>query len=228
MQEIKKENFVEIEYTGKIKDDNTIFDTTNEKKAKDNNIFNQGHEYGTIKVMVGGNQVLPGIDRFMVGKTPGEYKVGLEAKDGFGKKDPKLLKLLPKSLFTKQKINPVPGLPINIDNANGVIKTVSGGRCIVDFNHPLSGKELIYDLKINRIITDDKEKVESIMNLQTKKENFDLAVVGENATITLKVGFQKPLKDLIADMIKKFTKIKKVEFKEDKETNSPSKKEEKK
>tara|TARA_Y100000310_G_scaffold335772_1_gene418642 strand:- start:5850 stop:6533 length:684 start_codon:yes stop_codon:yes gene_type:complete len=216
MTKIKKEDFVEIEYTGKLKDDDFIFDTTDEKVAKDNEIYNQEHQYGPIKIMIGGNQVLPGLDRFMVGKEPGEYKVNLSPEEGFGRKNAQLLKLMPKKIFTKQQINPMPGLPVNIDGMNGVIKTVSGGRCMVDFNHPLSGKELIYDIKINRIITEEKEKISAILELQTKKEDFDLNLEGEKVVITLKNKlFQKPLQDLVTDMIKKFTKVKTVEFKEE-------------
>ena len=214
MTKIKKQDFVEIEYTGKLKDDDIIFDTTDEKFAKDNNIFNEKHVYGPVKVMVGGSQVLPGLDFFMEGKEPGTFKVNLIPEQGFGKKNAKLLKLMPKSLFTKQNINPMPGLPINIDGMDGIIKTVSGGRCMVDFNHPLSGKELEYDLKINRIVTDEKEKVSSIVELQLRKEDFELNVEEDKVTISSKIGMKKPLKDLIEDMIKKFTKIKNVEFKE--------------
>ncbi len=217
MTKLKKQDFVEIEYTGKLKDDNLIFDTTDEKTAKENNVFNGQHTYGPVKVMVGGMQVLPGIDRFMEGKEPGTFKVELNPEDAFGKKNAQLLKLLPKSIFTKQQINAMPGLPVNIDGADGVIKTVSGGRCLVDFNHPLSGKELEYDLKINRIITEEKEKIESIVELQLKKKDFDVKIEEENATITLKINIAQKLKNLIADMINKFTKTKKVEFKEFKE-----------
>ena len=214
---IKKQDFVEIEYTGSLKDGDLIFDTTDEKIAKDNGIYNSEHQYGPIKIMIGGNQVLPGLDRFMIDKEPGKYKVNLEPTEGFGKKNAQLLKLIPKKIFIKQQINPMPGLPVNIDGMNGIIKTVSGGRCIVDFNHPLSGKELVYELKINKILTEEQDKVAAILELQTKKENFDLVVEGEKAVITLKKkGFQKPLQDLIKDMIKKFTKIRTVEFAEEK------------
>jgi FKBP-type peptidyl-prolyl cis-trans isomerase 2 len=214
---IKKQDFVEIEYTGKLKDDDFVFDTTDEKIAKDNEVYNPDHQYGPIKIMIGGNQVLPGLDRFMEGKEPGEYTINLSPQEGFGKKNAQLLKLIPKKVFTKQQINPMPGLPVNIDGANGMVKTVSGGRCMVDFNHPLSGKELVYNVKINKIVTDEKEKVAAILELQTKKENFDLNVEGEKVIITLKnKGFQKPLLDLMTDMIKKFTKIKTVEFAEEK------------
>ena len=36
---IKEHDFVEIEYTGRIKEDNSIFDTTEEKIAKDEGLF---------------------------------------------------------------------------------------------------------------------------------------------------------------------------------------------
>ena len=220
MVAIKKQDFVEIEYTGSLKEEEFIFDTTDEKIAKENGIFNKGHKYGPIKIMVGNSQVLPGLDRFMEGKEPGEYSVNIEAIEGFGRKDAKLLRLIPKKIFIKQKINPMPGLPIETDNLSGVIKTVSGGRCIVDFNHPLSGKNLKYNLKINKIITDEKEKVESIVDLQLKKENYEVQVENQIATITTtKITLKKPLKDLIEDMVKKFTKIEMVTFKEE-----PSKK----
>ncbi|TKJ17745.1 peptidylprolyl isomerase [Candidatus Woesearchaeota archaeon B3_Woes] len=216
MTKIKKQDFVEIEYTGKLKDEGYVFDTTDEKIAKENGLFNEKHTYGPVKIMVGNAQVLPGLDKFIEGKEPGTFKVELKPEQGFGKKNAKLLKLLPKSIFTKQEINPMPGLPVSIDDMEGMIKTVSGGRCIVDFNHPLSGKELQYDLKINRIVTDEKEKVEAMIELQLDKKDFEVKLEGENVTITLNTEVKKPLKDLLADMIKKFTKLKQVEFKDNK------------
>ena len=225
MAKIKKQDFVEIEYTGKVKDDDFVFDTTDEKTAKESNLFNKSHTYGPVKVMVGGNQVLPGIDRFMEDKEPGEYSVNLEPSEGFGKKHAQLVQLMPKSIFTKQDINPMPGLPITADGKQGIIKTVSGGRCMVDFNHPLSGKELNYALKIKRIVTDEKEKIESIVELQLEKEKYDVKLDGEAVEITLKnIEIKKPLKDLMEDMVKKFTKTKKVEWKDFVE---PKKKEDK-
>ena len=80
------------------------------------------------------------------------------------KKNPKLLQLLSSSQFKKENITPYPGLHVNIDNAMGIVRTASPGRVIVDFNHPLSGKNIIYKIKILRIVTDNKEKITSILN----------------------------------------------------------------
>ena len=46
--------------------------------------------------------------------------------------------------FKKQNIIPYLGLQVNIDGILGIIRTVTPGRAIIDFNHPLSGKNLIY------------------------------------------------------------------------------------
>ena len=62
---------------------------------------------------------------------------------------------LPFNAFKKQGIMPEPGMQVNVDNMTGIIKTAAGGRCLVDFNHPLSGKDLVYTIKVNKIIEDE-------------------------------------------------------------------------
>jgi FKBP-type peptidyl-prolyl cis-trans isomerase SlyD len=213
MVTIKKNDFIEIEYTGKLKQEDIVFDTTDEKTAKENDIFNKEFNYGPVKVLVGNRQILTGLDLFVEGKEPGEYNVEIKPEHGFGKKNPKMLRLIPTNIFLKQKIQPMPGLPINMDGLNGIVKTVSGGRCIVDFNHPLAGKELEYKLKIHRILNDEKDKISAIVEMQIKKEKFDLSLENGKASITLKEKMDKPIKDLIIDMIKKFTSTKDVEIK---------------
>ena len=47
MTTVKKHDFIEIDYTGKTKDDNFIFDTTEENVAKDNDLYEQKSEYST-------------------------------------------------------------------------------------------------------------------------------------------------------------------------------------
>ena len=74
MEPIKKQDFVEIEYTGKLKEENIIFDTTDEKVAKENKLH--GHDYGPIIICVGEEQLLKGIDKNIEGKEIGkEYDI---------------------------------------------------------------------------------------------------------------------------------------------------------
>jgi hypothetical protein len=81
----------------------------------------------------------------------------------------------------------------------GLIKTVTGGRTIVDFNHPLSGKDIIYKYKILRIVADDKEKLESFLTTQLgiKKEGFKIEKNEKATKITIKAKFPKEVQDMI-------------------------------
>lgn len=209
---IKKNDFVEIEYTGTITEDGMIFDTTSETDAKKQGLYSPYQNYGPITIIAGSLQVLPGLDRFMQGKEPGSYTVLISANEAFGKKRSDLLRLIPKNVFEKQKVPAQPGMQVTIDGNRGVIKTVSGGRCVVDFNHPLAGKDLSYSLKINRIVTDPTEQVEAIVALQLPKKAFDVKVDGDKTTISIPSLIPQPLQELFQKMITQHTSIKTVTF----------------
>jgi len=162
---IKKHDFVEIEYTGRLKDTNEVFDTTDVNTAKEAQIFSEKGEYSPVIICIGEHQILKGIDEFLEGKEPGKYTLDLPAAKAFGAKNPKLVTMVPTSKFTEQGIKPVPGLRLNIDNYVGIVKTVSGGRTVVDFNHPLAGRDVSYDLKANRIVTEKKAQVEALLKV---------------------------------------------------------------
>ncbi len=163
---IKEKDFVEIEYTAKIKDDDIVFDTTDPKVASREGIKEQKQDYGPIIICVGEGQVIGGLDKNLVGKdVDKEYTFEIGPEEGFGKKSAKLIRLVPTGKFRQNDIQPVPGMQVNIDDSIGIIKHVSGGRTLVDFNHPLSGKVLIYDVKVKRTVDDDKEKLDNYIKL---------------------------------------------------------------
>lgn len=211
---LKNKDFIEIEYTGRIKEDNIIFDTTDEKLAKENNIHNENVSYGSVIICLGEGQILKGLDGELIDKeTEKEYTIELTPEKGFGKKDPKLIQLIPTSKFSQQNIRPMPGLQLNIDGLLGVIKTVSGGRTLVDFNHPLAGRDIVYGVKINRIVTEDKEKVKAYIKLSLNLKDFSVKI--ENSTA--KISFKKELpKEISEGLSKKITEliptIKNIEF----------------
>jgi FKBP-type peptidyl-prolyl cis-trans isomerase 2 len=183
---------VEIEYTGTVKEDGSIFDTTQEKVAKEKGVYDKNMHYHPAVVCIGENYVLKSLEEQMVGKETGrEYQFEIEAEKAFGKKDMKLIQMIPLSKFRKQNIQPMPGLQLNIDGVFGLIKTVSGGRVLVDFNHPLAGKDIVYDVKINRIVQDSKEKIKSLLDIHLHAHDAEVSVNGENAGIKLKQKIPK-------------------------------------
>lgn len=206
---IKEHDFIEIEYTGKIKDTDQIFDLTDEKLAKEKNLFNQDLEYGPKVICIGENFIIPGLDKRLIGKELKKYEFEISPEEAFGKKDPKLIRLVSTSVFKDKEIRPFPGLQVNIDGFIGTIRTVSGGRTTIDFNHPLAGRTLIYEIKINKIITDTKEQLNSIVKLFFKNEKAELK---ENIA-TIKANMPEKLQKIISEKIKKLIPaIKEIKF----------------
>jgi len=186
MTTIKKHDFVEIEYTGRIKEDNTIFDTSEEKVAKEERVYDKSADYSPVIISVGENYMLKSLEDQMIGKEIGkEYSFEIDFENAFGKKDAKLIQLIPTSKFKQEKIEPFPGLQLNIDGVFGIIKTVSGGRCMVDFNHPLAGKDLIYNVKINKIVEDNKEKIKSLLKMHLKIKDAEIELKEESSATEL-------------------------------------------
>jgi FKBP-type peptidyl-prolyl cis-trans isomerase 2 len=211
---LKTKDFVEIEYTGRIKEDNLIFDTTDEKLAKENNLYNENMSYGPVIICLGEGQILKGLEEELIDKeTEKEYTIELTPEKGFGKKDPKLIQLIPTSKFSQQNIRPIPGLQLNIDGLLGIVKIVSGGRTLVDFNHPLAGRDIKYDVKINRIIGDDKEKVKAYVKISLNLEDLDVKIENNTAKISFKKELPKEISERLSKKITELIPaIKKVEF----------------
>tara|TARA_Y100000034_G_scaffold136768_1_gene215599 strand:+ start:31286 stop:32065 length:780 start_codon:yes stop_codon:yes gene_type:complete len=196
MTTIKEKDFIELTYTGTIKEDNIVFDTTDEKIAKDNNIYNEQMNYKPIIICIGQGQLIKGLDHQLIGKEVGkEYTFEIPPEQGFGKKSAKLLKMIPLSVFRKQNIQPMTGLQVNIDGIVGIIRTVTGGRTIVDFNHPLASKNLLYNVKLNKTITDDKDKISAFILLELGLETKKIEINQGNAKVFIKKESLDTIKD---------------------------------
>ena len=215
-EKIKKGDFVELEYTGRFKEDNMVFDTTNEAEAKKQGFFDPKMIYGPVIVCIGQKLVLAGLDDSLENtEVSQEKEVTIPAEKAFGKKNAKLLKLMPLSQFKTQNINPFPGLQLNIDGTLATVRSVSGGRIVMDFNHPFAGKEVVYKFKILRLVTDPAEKVRGYLALilSSKEDRIKVKLENNEANIEL----SKPLPDDFLEeqekkIIHMIPEIKKVTF----------------
>lgn len=212
---IKKGDFVELDYSGFVKEGNILFDTTVEKVAKDNGAFNPKAKYQPIVICIGEHQLLPALDNFLEGKETGKLlKIELKTEEAFGKKNAKLIKIIPANVFKKERIEPQTGLQVNIDGQYGIIMSAGGGRVVVDFNSALAGKDVSYELKPIRIITDSKEKIQEYLSLMMNigKEHLKVEVKDGKATITLPATLPEQLTKPLSEKIAKLTGVKSAEF----------------
>ena len=90
------------------------------------------------------------LEDVLKGKKEGEI-IEKTIKNAYGEIRQDLIALVPLRFLRKNKINPYPGLVVEIDNMRGIIKSVNGGRVLIDFNHPLAGKDLLFTVNITEV-----------------------------------------------------------------------------
>jgi FKBP-type peptidyl-prolyl cis-trans isomerase SlyD len=210
-EKIKSGDFIELDYTAKITNSDMVFDTTVEADAKANGIYSKTFKYIPMVIKVGEGHLVKGLDDFLVDKIPGTYTVDLAPELAFGKKNAKLLRLVSIKEFHKNQIQPVPGLEVDLDGHRGLVRTVNGGRVIVDFNHPLSSREITYNVTIKSIVQDPAVKVKAaleIYRIPFEKVNVE----NGKAEVTFKTKIPDEVAKPIAEELKKQTGVD-VEFK---------------
>jgi len=234
---MEKGDIIIINYTATDKTNNKMFDSTNKEKAKEAGIFNEKIRYSPLSILVGNNELMKPLEDEIKKMKQGEEKeILLSPEKAFGKRKSELIKVLPMKEFITRNIRPVPGLTVELNDARGKIQSVSGGRVRVDFNHELAGKEIEYKVKLEKVITEEKEKIESIKekffagaNAKLKQEKTEIEV-GFNLIIPqpqLKGGFVQTIFSNF-EHIKKVRFVEEIEKKEDKKAVEKDSKAEKK
>ena len=181
---IKKGDFVKISYTAKL-EDGTIIDTTDANIAKEHGIFNESARYGDIVVVVGERHVIRGLDEALEGKEVGfKGEITVPPEKAFGEYDPENKEVIS---ITRFKEKPRVGERIRVGDRMGIVERIVGRRAIVDFNHPLAGKTIIFELEIKEKIENDVEKVKALFLINTAKE-VDVKIDGNKVIVEIPGG----------------------------------------
>ena len=197
----KKNDFIEIEFTGNITGTDEIFDTNIKADAE-----KAGLDIKNIKpfaLSIGHHMLPKGLDGDLEGKEIGKsYALDLNPEDAFGKRDPKMVKMVPTKLFHEQKIDPQRGMQLSLDGRLVRVLSSDRGRTLVDFNNPLAGKKVTYKYKMNRTISDEKEKIDSLQEFLFRKK-FEFNKTGEVVTFNV----EKQMEPFIKMFAPKFEEI---------------------
>ncbi len=198
---IKKNDFIELSFTGKITNSGEIFDTNIKEDAKSAKFKSDNIKPLILPV---GQAMLPkGLDEDLVGKDiEKNYEIDLKPEQAFGKRNPRLIKMIPSKYLYEQKINPVKGMQIALDGK--IVKVLSSdrGRTLVDFNNPLMGKTVTYNYRINRIITEQREKITALQEFLFR-QIFDFEI----ATNTIIFSVPKEYEQFVKMFSSKFEEI---------------------
>ncbi len=223
-------DFIEVDYTAKDANTKEIITTTMEAEAKKAGIDNKEAKYGPTLVVLGANNVIKGLDRELRKMSIGEEKkLTFKPEDAFGQRDEQLVRVMPLSEFRSHDINPYPGMQVRLEDVMATVKSVNSGRVVVDANHPYAGREIEYDIKIIRQLTEPKSKI-SALGKAYGADPTDVSISGKEVSLHYDSGYKKDAEyfvskaSLVAAILTYMKEFEKVEIKEDYTRPRPEKK----
>jgi FKBP-type peptidyl-prolyl cis-trans isomerase SlpA len=111
---------------------------------------------GEVSFAVGDGSLLPGFERRLIGLRAGERQLfSVPPEDAFGQPNDNNLQRIDRRQFDAA-MELAPGLVCSFSDAAGgelpgVIAAVDDDEVIVDFNHPLAGRTILFDVAIHRV-----------------------------------------------------------------------------
>ena len=176
---------VKLAYTARTVDGDQLVDTTDEEVAADEGIDTDQQEWGPRTIVLGEGHIFPDVEQDIFGKEVGdEGTVEIAAEDAFGEYEEDQVRTVSKDKIGED--DRYPGAQVQIDNQQGHLETIIGGRARVDFNHPLAGEDLEYEYEILELIDDREEQAAGMlgMYLQDAPEVRIETVAEEEETVT--------------------------------------------
>ena len=142
MEQVKDGDVVRVHYTGKL---------TNGKQ------FDSSTGREPLEFTVGAGQMIKGFDDAMPGMTVSEKKtINILPEDAYGQKDEQAIIEFPKKNIPKDMKLEV-GMQLQLRNENGqpfpvTVAEIKDDVIVLDTNHSLAGKELVFDIELIEII----------------------------------------------------------------------------
>lgn len=154
---------VTVWYVGTL-EDGTVFDTNDKDAAKAKNVYSaefdkcEGEDlsqckYKPLEFTVGAGQMIPGFEKAVMEMKKGDKKsIELQPDEAYGQPQPELVQTVPADVFSGSGINPEVGQTYNFGFAPGKIVDIKDNSITIDFNPPLAGKKLKFDITIVDVV----------------------------------------------------------------------------
>jgi peptidylprolyl isomerase len=141
LSKAKNGNTVKVHYTGKL-NDGSVFDSSENKEP--------------LEFELGSGKLIPGFEKAVTGLSVGDSTtVTIPAGEAYGDVNEELILNVQKDRLPAD-IQPEVGMQLQVQQPNGqpvpvVISEVKDDQVILDANHPLAGKDLIFDIEVVEI-----------------------------------------------------------------------------
>jgi len=145
-KKIENGDRISVNYVGKL-EDGTIFDTSLKEVATEAGLYNQMRNYEPLAFTVGTGQMIKGFDEGVVGMQVGEEKtITIQPEEAYGEYREEFAREIPNNAVN---FTPEIGMKLATENGlTGTITKVNEDNFVVDFNHELAGKTLVFSVKI--------------------------------------------------------------------------------
>jgi peptidylprolyl isomerase len=141
MPEAKQQDTVRVHYTGTL-DDGSVFDSSVERDP--------------IEFTIGEGRVIPGFEQAVLGMSPGDTRtVRIDSANAYGPYRDDMVLTVKRSQFPPE-IEPSVGQTLQVQQTNGeplvvTVSEVTDAAVKLDANHPLAGKDLIFEVQLVEI-----------------------------------------------------------------------------
>ena len=138
MSQVKENNTVKVHYTGKLSDGH-VFDSSEGKEP--------------LEFTMGKGQIIPGFEKGLMNMKLNEKKTITIPKEGaYGDINESLKQEVNKTELPKD-MTPKVGMELVSQSTEGkernlVVIEVKDDTIVIDGNHPLAGREIIFDLEV--------------------------------------------------------------------------------
>lgn len=138
MIQAKKDDKVKVHYTGKL-EDGTIFDSSENRDP--------------LEFVLGAGKMIAGFDKGVTGMKVGEEKtINIPSAEAYGPHDPQRTVEIDKNQLPKD-LKPEIGQKLQMQNPSGqafavTVMEINDSKIILDANHDLAGKDLIFEIKL--------------------------------------------------------------------------------
>jgi len=232
---LQKGDFILIDYIAKVKETGEVFDTTIEDVAKKERLYKEGEIYEPKLVVIGEGWVLKALDESFTNMEVGKQSVvEIPPDKAFGARDPEKVRRVPLRHLTDKGITPSLGTRVEYDGKLAVVRAIGAGRVLLDFNPPLAGKTLVYEVTVKKKLETMEEKVEALIHRRipaVESSKFKFAVKAKTVNIEMPEeafyleGVQVAKRGIAIDIQKFFPEITTVKFSETFKAAEPKKEE---
>jgi peptidylprolyl isomerase len=182
-------DFLLVEMTGRAVETGEVFETTDEETARSEGIHSEERTYGPRLVVVGEGWVLKGLDDKLPGLKVGEAaKVEIPPGEAFGERSAENVRIVPYRNLRSKGVNPVVGQQIELDGRSPTVRSVGAGRVQLDYNHPLAGRVIAYDVAATKRFEGDEEKIRALIGrrfIGIDVEKFGLKMLKKKVRIQI-------------------------------------------